>query len=188
MSKQCRLCMKPLEGARTVFCNDKCSSDYTARNIKNQRKIENLKVPTRWCRYIHCKKPLPPGTNKAVYCKNTDCYKKQNSIDNKNRYRAKAEKQPTTRICELLSCKNEFKVQKNKYRQSYCSEKCRHTALHKKCECGEEIMKTSNYCNSCSVRKRKDKAKLECKPKKGRINPIWLERGCTTYAGYRSLA
>jgi len=178
--------MKPLEGSRTVFCNDSCSAKYTARNVANQRRIENLKLPQKYCRYEKCKKPLPLGTNKAVYCKNTDCYKNQNALDTKNKYKAK--KLPKFRTCELLSCGKEFKVQRNKFRQMYCSEKCRHIALHKKCECGEEIMKTSNYCNSCSVRKRKDKAKEVHKPKKGGINPMWLERGNATYTGYRSLA
>jgi len=90
-------------------------------------KDKNLKQPPRFCKYIHCKKLLPKDAhNQKRYCIDTDCYSKQNKIEQKERRdKLKANKPKKFRICNFDECGKEFKVDPKAPLKAYCDDECR---------------------------------------------------------------
>ncbi|TET88541.1 MAG: hypothetical protein E3J96_03150, partial [Sulfurovum sp.] len=75
-------------------------------------KDKNIKQPPRFCKYIHCRKLLPKDSHhQKRYCSDTDCYAKQNKIEQKERRdKLKANKPKKFKICNFDECGKEFEV------------------------------------------------------------------------------
>ena len=130
--RQCRFCQAELLGGnKRVYCNDDCSNKYHIRDKSNKIKAKNKLLPIRFCKYELCKKQLPIGENRKVYCRNTECSQKQNAIEAKRKRDGKEKKKEINRKCENIKCDKSFAVQPQRPRQLYCCGECRRTATTK---------------------------------------------------------
>jgi len=181
---QCKHCKKEITGRKRTYCNEGCSDKYFAEKAANERKIENKKKPVRYCRYEKCGKPLPSDTKRS-YCPLSDCYSRQNRLEAK-RKRDKTKTKRKFKICNNPKCGKEFRIEKNKYRQDYCSPECKIEATTKKCpHCDKRIGLIYNACFACASVRRKPrvlKTKEDDVPKEK-----YLVRGKISYPGYREL-
>jgi len=92
-----------------------------------------IKDIPRFCKYTHCRKLLPKDCHhQKRYCVDTDCYSKQNKIEQKERRdKLRANKPKKFRTCNFDECKKSFEVDPKAPLKAYCDDECRN-ANHKK--------------------------------------------------------
>jgi len=89
-------------------------------------KDKKIALP-RFCKYIKCRKLLPKESHhQKRYCIDTDCYSKQNKIEQKERRdKLKASKPKKFKICNFDERGKEFEVDSKAPFKAYCDDECR---------------------------------------------------------------
>ena len=185
-------CNNPLTGSRKKFCSDKCSEKHHAEIIRARKRetlIANSK--TRYCKYQLCGKELPKDMNlNKNYCKGTDCYRKNNALEAKQKRDAKKKnKEIIMVVCANDEC-NEM-LEKHHVKK-YHSNQCRLDQVKK----NEKAKRAARVAMYDATKKKalvhngnkkdiiipeefiKDRSDIERKPQKEEIKHFsvqWLE-------------
>ena len=125
--KLCSLegCEKPLPTNRNKFCSDTCSNKHFADKTRIAKQIKRARESiVRHCAYVECKKELPKTAHaQKRYCPGTDCYYKQNQLDQaKKRAEKKENKVIKFDTCQNDNCDETFE---HHPRKKYCTTECR---------------------------------------------------------------
>ena len=125
--KRCYLdeCSKPLpKGARRFCCEGHSNKHYYNLRKSERAKEKELEGIVRHCDYTECGKEIPKDAHaQKRYCPGTDCYRKQNAIDNvRLRAERKALKEKKWLTCANDNCNKKFTPL---YMKKYCCPECR---------------------------------------------------------------
>ncbi len=179
----CKLdtCNKPLpKGARKFCCEAHSNKYYQNMRTLERQKQKEQEATVRHCAYTKCGKELPKTAHaQKRYCQDTDCYLKQNAINNtKLRKKRKELKEKKWLTCANDNCNERFTPLSMK---KYCCKECRNAQNQR-----DYNERTSTEVMEYEITKEKALAENGNK-KEIDIDPKYRCRGNISYNGYTTL-